>query len=318
MQTFFASVKAYSNVKYIYSERRIDDKTIEFILDAEPAGHEEHSAPGEVGPNDSQREIIYATKIPAGFNLAKFEAWGDLIVAYAPIFDRDGELLGIAGVNIDAAALHSKLNGVQVTLFLIYAVISGLALLVLSKYSDSLLEPMLKDKLTGAYRKRYFEELIQDEITAAIKDNRGLALMMLDLDHFKKINDTYGHSFGDKVLASTSETIKGILREKDHFIRYGGEEFIALIHGVNEKRALEVAERIRRTVEESDIFNEEKNISVRMTISIGIANLGGTLVSVQEFIDRADKALYVAKENRNCISTYRPKEKGDSTILQPR
>jgi diguanylate cyclase (GGDEF)-like protein len=304
MQTFFASVKAYSNVKYIYSERRVDDKTIEFILDAEPAGHGEHSAPGEIGPNDPQREIAYTTGIPVGFNIARFEAWGDLIVAYAPIFDRDGKMQGITGVNIDAATLHSQMNRVQVALFAIYAVIIGMTLLVLTKYSDSILEPMLKDKLTGAYRKRYFEELIQEEITTSIREQRDLALMMLDLDHFKKVNDTYGHGFGDKVLASISETIKNILRQKDHFIRYGGEEFIALISGVNEKRALEVAERIRRTVEESEIFNEAKNISIRMTISIGIANLGGVLVSVQELIDRADKALYVAKEKRNCISTY--------------
>jgi diguanylate cyclase (GGDEF)-like protein len=323
-QAFFAILKSNGNVKYISTEHRVDEKSTVYVLDSEPAEDKKnHSAPGEFEYNGiPQRETVFSTQSPAGFNIFKDERWGDLIEAYAPIFNRNGKMLGLTSVSIDASHLHHKLNRIQTVLFLTYAIILGMTLLVLTRYSNAILEPMLKDKLTGAYRKRYFEELIQDEITTAIKDRKGLALLMLDLDHFKKINDTYGHGFGDIVLASTSETIKNILRQKDYFIRFGGEEFIALITNVNEKRAWEIAERIRRTVETSEIFNEEKNITITMTISIGVANLGGALISVHEFIDRADKALYVAKENRNCSSVFNAaamdKEHAwSSTVLPP-
>jgi len=238
------------------------------------------------------------------FNLTEDAKWGAAVSAYAPIYNDNGEILGIVGVDIDSAELYSSINRLQVILLAIYAGMIVITFLVLMKYSNAFLDPLFKDKLTGAYTKRYSENLIQEEIAAAVKRRKELSLMMLDLDHFKNINDTYGHGFGDKVLSSVSETIKKSLREKDYFIRFGGEEFIALIPHVAENRATEIAERIRQAVGENEIFNEETNVSVKMTISIGIANLKDSAISVQEFIDRADKALYSAKVKRNCVCAF--------------
>jgi diguanylate cyclase (GGDEF)-like protein len=305
MQAFFAKIKANSNVKYIYTEQRIDDKNIVFILDAEPVGASDHSPPASLNPNDQWRERVYTSgKISVGYRSVHYSRWGHLIVAYAPIFDCNEKFLGLIGVNIEAQHLFDYLNRLQMVLFVIYTTIVGIVCFVLIRYSNVILEPMLKDKLTGAYTKRCSEKLIHEEIAAAVKGHKDLALMMLDLDHFKNINDTYGHGFGDIVLHSVSESIKRSLREKDYLIRYGGEEFIAVIPGVNEKRAVEIAERIRLAVEEGEIFNEEKSVPVKMTISIGIANLNDSAISVNEFINRADQTLYHAKKNRNCVALF--------------
>ena len=132
----------------------------------------------------------------------------------------------------------------------------------------------------------------------------------------------YGHIFGDQVLASVSQTIQRTLRHNDCFIRYGGEEFVALFPRVNEKRAMEIAERIRHSVEISEIFNENEGVFVKVTISIGVTTLDNTAPSAKEFIERGDKALYIAKKTRNSASLYVRAtkeivdEEHDSYILQ--
>ena len=304
MQEFFEKIKDCSHVKFIATKRKLCEEFLEFILDAEPIGSTYHTPPGATDPFDQGRRDLLATGLPTRFKLVYFDEWGYLLGAYAPIFDDDDNILGLIGVCICGSHFHNHLNQLQLVLFTIYAGIVGLVLFVLTRYSGAFLEPLLKDKLTGAYTKRYAEQLIQNEIATAVKTNSALALMMIDLDHFKKINDTYGHNFGDKVLSSVSQTIQTTLRHKDYFIRFGGEEFIALFSKVNEERALEIAERIRRSVEGSEILNEERDIPIKMTISIGVATLRDTAPSVLEFIEHADKALYIAKHDRNTVSLY--------------
>ena len=304
MQAYLAHIRLNGNLKYIYTERRLDAETIEFILDAEPIESPDHSPPGSTGPNDRYREMAYSTGKPSGFEIVEYERWGKLLGAYAPIFDSYGEMLGLVGVNIDASHLYAQLNNLNLVLFMTYGVIIGLSVLSLSKYSNVILEPMLKDKLTGAFSKRYFEKFLREEIKRSIRNCEELALMVLDLDHFKKVNDTYGHVFGDKVLSSTSEVIKRTLRPSDYLIRYGGEEFIVVIAKVDNKHVLEVAERIRRAVENNEVFNEERDIPIKVTISIGVSSLNNLSMGPKELVNNADKALYAAKVTRNTVSMF--------------
>jgi diguanylate cyclase (GGDEF)-like protein len=308
MQAYFAGVKIDSNIKFIYTERRIDAETSEFILDGEPIGSPDYSAPGSTDPTDSYQESVYATAMPVSFKLTDNLKWGRLLGAYAPILDRNGAVLGIAGVDIDSSNLYGHLDSLQWMMLITYLLIAGLVFLVLMKYSNTILEPMLKDKLTGAYNMRFFMNFIQDEIKAAAKNQTDMALMMLDLDHFKNINDTYGHGFGDAVLTSVAKTIGGSLRKTDYFFRYGGEEFLVMIVKTKLEMVLAIAERIRAAVEQNELFNREKNIPVKMTISIGISNLGSQDASgANELLEKADQALYAAKETRNTVSLFEDK-----------
>jgi diguanylate cyclase (GGDEF)-like protein len=275
------------------------------VLDADPIGTEGHSPPAIFNPSDQWVREVYVTQEPVGFALSRYEGWGDLLGSHTPLFDRDGKMIGTLGVEIDGSRLFHRLHFLQVIMLVVYACILGVALLILTKYSGAILDPLLKDKLTGAYNKRYFEKLLHEEITNAVADRRDLAVLMFDLDHFKNINDTYGHRFGDKVLSSVSTTIRNCLRQNDHFIRYGGEEFVVTVPNANEKRAVEIAERIRHAIEGNEIHHEENNVMVKVTISIGIATLTRPTLGVQEFIENSDKALYEAKKTRNSVAIFK-------------
>jgi len=306
MQEHFAYIKSQSNVKYIYTERKLDAKTSEFILDAEPIGSPDYSPPGSTDPNDPEKEVVYSTGRPFGFGLINYEKWGPLMGAYAPIFDDGGEMLGIAGVNFDGAYLTAYLNRLQVVLLAIYALIYALSLAVLLKYTDTVLALITTDKLTGAGNRRSFEQFAPRQVEAAVRQKQEVALMMLDLDHFKRINDSYGHSFGDKVLSEVSQIVRSRLREGDHFFRYGGEEFVVMITNLSMQHVPNIAERIRKAVAEAKIFNEEHNIPVSVTISIGIAGLSQSTTGLKELLDNADKALYAAKNERNRVAVWQP------------
>jgi diguanylate cyclase (GGDEF)-like protein len=158
------------------------------------------------------------------------------------------------------------------------------------------------DTLTGVNNRRCFEQRIGEELDRCQRSAEPISCLFLDLDHFKSINDTYGHLFGDKVLTTVGAAIKTQLRNNDVLARYGGEEFIALLSGINELKALEIAERIRKTIQSLTI--EFDGISASVTLSIGSATYlpdGKHTALASEIstklIKAADTALYVAKEH---------------------
>jgi diguanylate cyclase (GGDEF)-like protein len=307
MQQYFAHIKTNNpGIKFIYTERAIDEETVEFLLDAAPVPGDNYtnvSLPGETTFMDEASRAVYATKQPAVLPPTHHPTYGTLLGGCAPLFSRKGTLLGLVGVNLDISHLFAQLSRLQYTMLALYALIMGVCFVLLNKYSGAILDPMVKDKLTGAYSKRYYDALIDIELKNAKKNGTELALLMLDLDHFKRINDTYGHSFGDVVLTATSRTVMRCLRSDDYFIRYGGEEFAVIIPNVSIETVLKIAERIRVSVERSDIYNDEMNQAIRMTISIGVAHLNGRH-SGKELVANADKALYNAKVTRNAVSLF--------------
>lgn len=163
------------------------------------------------------------------------------------------------------------------------------------------------DALTGFYNRRQLDERIKQEIASSMRQNTPLCAVMVDIDHFKNINDTYGHAVGDLVLKTVSRTMRRQLREYDIAGRYGGEEFAILLPFTKLKEARMVAERLREAIQNtnidiSEIINENKEISV--TISIGIYEFRST-DSECDLFRNADKALYDAKDSgRNKVVIY--------------
>jgi diguanylate cyclase (GGDEF)-like protein len=158
----------------------------------------------------------------------------------------------------------------------------------------------ITDGLTGIYNRRYFQQALSREFARAKRYKSQLGLVMFDVDHFKQINDTYGHQFGDKVLAEVATIIKNSFRKTDYVARYGGEEFIAILPETSLSNTCIPVERIRKHVETKEFkFNET---TVKITISVGVTNLISDIETEQDFLSRVDKALYKAKENgRNRI-----------------
>lgn len=157
------------------------------------------------------------------------------------------------------------------------------------------------DELTGLFNRRFLNASLIKKIAAARRSNTRLSLLMMDVDHFKNFNDTYGHPEGDKALASLGKVLIESLREEDIACRYGGEEFVAILHNADKSAALEVAERIRVHFEQT-IFTPGAGKASHMTLSIGVAELQPG-ESPEQLLFHSDQALYQAKQtgrNRIC------------------
>ncbi|MDF3036442.1 MAG: hypothetical protein K0S28_1716 [Paucimonas sp.] len=156
------------------------------------------------------------------------------------------------------------------------------------------------DSLTGAYRRGYLTELAEHEIAAARRYHRPLAIAMLDIDRFKRVNDTYGHDIGDHVIRHLAVMCMESQREVDHFGRIGGEEFVWILPQTDEADAMTCAERLRRKIEDSEVKTAKG--PVHFTVSIGVAALDNRHGSWSELLKDADTALYRAKnEGRNRV-----------------
>jgi len=165
----------------------------------------------------------------------------------------------------------------------------------LIEQKEAVEQKAIVDELTGAFNRRFFETKLEDELTLAKRFKDRLSLIMFDIDHFKKVNDTYGHQAGDAVLSEVSATIKSKLSGTDTLCRYGGEEFAVIMPGTPVERALEVAERLRKAIEEHTFYSDEKLISV--TISLGVSEYPAHAIIKQLLIETADAALYSAKHS---------------------
>ncbi len=168
-------------------------------------------------------------------------------------------------------------------------------------FQISLYESATRDPLTGAYNKRYFLESLEREIRLHQRQSLPLSLIMLDMDHFKAINDEHGHVAGDQVLKSVAATISGRIRKENLFCRFGGEEFALILSNTSLEDARKLAERLRESVQALDIPWQRSVIKI--TVSLGLAALKAGGEASEDFIGRADEELYRAKKqgrNRVC------------------
>lgn len=162
------------------------------------------------------------------------------------------------------------------------------------------------DRHTGCYNKTYFNNAIEEMIKKSKVTGEPLSLIIFDLDHFKKLNDGFGHDAGDYVLKEMAGLIRAQgVREHDVFARYGGEEFVILLPKTNIKNAFEIAERLRRLVEAHNFMYDNKKLPV--TASIGISDYRQGVNSGTDLFKRADEAVYKSKEGgRNQVNFYKP------------
>ena len=161
-----------------------------------------------------------------------------------------------------------------------------------------------RDSLTGLYNRRAFEEFLHSQLTLALREQLPVSLVILDIDHFKAINDTYGHDAGDEVLEKTASILKSAARQSDLVARIGGEEFAVILFNSNQVKALESSERYRKAVERY-VWHKEN-----ITVSVGSSTFDHRYSSedakdiyglAKQLIISADKAMYLSKRNgRNC------------------
>jgi diguanylate cyclase (GGDEF)-like protein len=159
------------------------------------------------------------------------------------------------------------------------------------------------DALTGIHNQRYMLEFLDRELARSARHHRPLTLVMIDIDHFKRVNDQHGHLGGDFALREIANCIKKIIRREDCFARYGGEEFALVLVETQLSQAQQIAERIREVIADMEIWFDNKVICA--TVSIGLAfTCGDASLSVNQLIRQADDQLYKAKTGgRNRVSS---------------
>lgn len=174
----------------------------------------------------------------------------------------------------------------------------------------SLREQVITDPLTELFNVRYFRSALDTELERTVRTTIPTSLMMVDLDHFKQVNDVWGHEVGNQVLKLTARLIKQVTRQLDIQCRYGGEEFVVILPSTTLLLASQVAERLRQKIEESEIFTEEQSFKVTASIglSVRLAHEKGT---ASDLIKAADDCLYQAKSagrNQVCFVGSEPEE----------
>ncbi|WP_286784603.1 MULTISPECIES: sensor domain-containing diguanylate cyclase [Pseudomonas] len=197
---------------------------------------------------------------------------------FSNIEDADGQYAGIRGILRDVSDLVA--------------------------YQNSLLDMAYRDPLTGLGNRKAFDEHLHAALEKAQQDEAPLALLFIDLDRFKEVNDRFGHDLGDALLTAIAERLRGALRHPDHFYRLGGDEFTLLLGGEDASSALALAERLLQVLEPAFELNGQRVDFV--TPSIGIALYPDHARQPDELIRAADSAMYQAKQRRNQVFLYRP------------
>ena len=165
----------------------------------------------------------------------------------------------------------------------------------------------ITDQLTGVYNRRFLDDAIDDFFRTAKKKNKPLSLIMIDLDYFRDINDHYGHDMGDKAILVIVDTLKKNLREKDIIARYGGDEFTIILPGTGPEDAEEISNNIRKKVHEIDLLKKLKGPVKKLSLSMGASSYPYCAKSLKVLREKADKALYQAKEDgRNRVVCANP------------
>lgn len=174
----------------------------------------------------------------------------------------------------------------------------------LQKVNQQLQQLSRTDRLTGLNNRGYWEECLQHEYARHRRYQSMAALVMFDIDHFKAVNDTFGHPAGDKVIQAVAEVIREQIRDTDYAGRYGGEEFVVLMPDIDTSGAIVFAERLRLRIESLVVTYEKQ--AIPFTISLGVADLSFPTDDHKQLIERADQALYASKKGgRNQTNSYK-------------
>lgn len=209
----------------------------------------------------------------------------------APLSDLHGKAFGIVALN-----LHQQDKNFQAEDTGILAIIAAQLSLAIGRkqLEENLKRLAMTDELTGIANRRYFMQRLEEELRRIQRYPSPAALVMMDIDHFKKVNDSYGHATGDEVLRIVSKTGHRFLRETDLIGRIGGEEFCLFLPQTTPEEAFQVAERLRHEIAEI-AFRSDAGELFSVTVSLGVAGVKPTGESVSEWLSRADAALYRAK-----------------------
>jgi diguanylate cyclase (GGDEF)-like protein len=224
-----------------------------------------------------------------------------------------GETLGI--LHFQATEEQPQMETSELSFKTTFAGQVGLSIANI-RLREALHTQSVRDALTGLYNRRYLEEVMDREVRRAGRGQQSLSLLMLDLDHFKQFNDTYGHDAGDTVLREAATLLLKNVRAEDFVCRFGGEEFVVILPTADQAGARSRAERLRTKMKETTVMHQGKSLGI-VTFSLGVATFPENGTSPKELMAAADAALYEAKRGgRDQVVVSAPKS-GEEAVTPP-
>ena len=230
----------------------------------------------------------------------------EMLSVYTPVKDASGDVIGMLFVGHHLSektdlVWNFVVAGILITLFLLGICVPFIFIVVrqISSPIDKMLDKVNYDALTGIYNRRYFDERLKYIMQSLSRSESPLSLMMIDIDLFKKYNDTYGHNEGDSCLRIIARTIsQSVTRTGDFVARYGGEEFSVVLPNTNEEGACIIADKILESIRSCNIPHKASEVAECVTVSIGITTGAVNFSqSAEDYIKRADEMLYKSKQN---------------------
>ena len=305
LQEIFRELKAETDATYLYTLKKTPEGAI-YILDGEAPESPGYSPPGTLEILGGEEKEAFAEGIPVISPLKVDPVWGNLLSAFAPIHGEQGEVLGLVGADYSAAYLSSLLASIRLKLGVMVALLGLFSFLLLRHHRQSREEALHLDFLTGIHSRRYHEKKLRELSRKAGKKGLPLCLLVIDVDHFKKINDTKGHSIGDFVLSTVARRLARYTREGDICSRIGGDEFAVLLPDTTLEQGQAVAAKVLERLYGGAQGTEDQTLQVLgVTLSIGVAELVPGM-SPEDLALLGDQALYQAKTNgRNQVAALK-------------
>lgn len=292
--------KVFNNEKSNYKDWFIDDR---FVLDKAIA--ENCILHGKINLKDQKKIRSVLTKNENStdpFYVKVKISNQSKILVFLPIKNFENQNTAFLFVVNDVKKLHSLYYS-YASIFFVLVVLISITIMFLFYYINTqkkFRHMAMYDNLTGVFSRAILFEKLSSERERYLRYGKVFSIVMLDIDHFKKVNDDYGHQNGDLVLQKTSSTLKNVIRKSDSIGRYGGEEFIIILPETNAEQAVVSAEKMRSSVEKVKYKNMPS-----ITISCGVSLFNDENMSVEDLIANADEKLYEAKKSgRNCVKCF--------------
>lgn len=297
MLSVFRELKLKTDVDFIYTEKFMTEETVAYILDAEPMNSDKFTGIGQADGVSKPELYAFQNGVSTATDLILDPVWGNYITGFAPIRDPvDEEMIGLVGVDFSAdhiLGILQRINSVLILLFVFIAsTISVLVVMLINRH----MKRSSEDFLTGLKNRRAFEETLRSMIRLNKQKKVCFSLLVIDIDRFKQVNDTYGHGVGDLVLKRVANLIRSNIKETELLFRYGGDEFVIILPNTTKEQASYIAKRLSDKFCNAS-FRIGENQIIKTFVSVGVAQYNPE-ASVEQFLNEAHEAMYQKKNSK--------------------